>query len=189
MADQQDQSGNQRIYVTGFPEDATEDEVRELFSGIGVIARVRQKRGYKDQWPFAIKMYKDDSGKLKGDGTVTYEDPSAAQAAPDFFNGYSMRGSTLTVQMATMAHHANIPKAAAEVVVAGLVVVAGSVVVAEVEDLEGAAEVVVEETPRMTGCVQLQDAVTPTSLGAWSATGARLPNLGEEAAVDMVAAE
>ena len=50
MGDQeQDQSGNQRIYITGFPPDATEDEVRELFSGIGVIGRVRQKRGYKDQ--------------------------------------------------------------------------------------------------------------------------------------------
>jgi hypothetical protein len=31
------------------PTDTTEDEVRELFSGIGVIGRIRQKRGYKDQ--------------------------------------------------------------------------------------------------------------------------------------------
>jgi hypothetical protein len=44
-----DGSRNQRVYITGFPTDATEDEVRELFSGIGVIGRVRQKRGYKDQ--------------------------------------------------------------------------------------------------------------------------------------------
>ena len=44
-------------------------------------------RGIAQQWPFAIKLYKDDGGKIKGDGTVTYEDPSAAQAAPEFFNG------------------------------------------------------------------------------------------------------
>jgi hypothetical protein len=45
----QDHSNNCRIYFSGMPTDTTEDEVRELFSGIGVIGRIRQKRGYKDQ--------------------------------------------------------------------------------------------------------------------------------------------
>ena len=47
--DGQDHSNNCRIYFSGMPTDTTEDEVRELFSGIGVIGRIRQKRGYKDQ--------------------------------------------------------------------------------------------------------------------------------------------
>jgi RNA-binding protein FUS len=51
------------------------------------IARIRQKRGYKDQWPFNIKIYTDDSGKQKGDGVLTYEDPAAAHSAGGFFNG------------------------------------------------------------------------------------------------------
>eukprot|EP00238_Polyblepharides_amylifera_P013289 CAMPEP_0196579332 /NCGR_PEP_ID=MMETSP1081-20130531/20340_1 /TAXON_ID=36882 /ORGANISM="Pyramimonas amylifera, Strain CCMP720" /LENGTH=123 /DNA_ID=CAMNT_0041898877 /DNA_START=159 /DNA_END=526 /DNA_ORIENTATION=+ len=96
---------NCRVYFSGFPDDITEDDVRELFCGIGIIARQRQKRGFKDQWPWAIKLYKEDNGKMKGDGTVTYEDPSAAQSAPEFFNGHVFRGKTIEVQMATMSEN------------------------------------------------------------------------------------
>ena len=49
------------------------------------IARIKQKRGYKDQWPHNIKLYTDDAGKNKGDATVTYEDPMAAHSAGGFF--------------------------------------------------------------------------------------------------------
>jgi hypothetical protein len=42
-------------------------------------------------------MYKDDSGKLKGDGTVTYEDPAAANSAPDFFDGAIRRASSFSL--------------------------------------------------------------------------------------------
>jgi RNA recognition motif-containing protein len=179
--DEVDNSLNCRVYFSGMPADTTEDEVRELFSGIGVIGRIRQKRGYKDQvsvcvvpldfdyvlgvpqdqrrrlqrpqlsiqlrahtpftpdppypvpytcvqhallaglmgnrkqvnskiraclvvqWPWAIKMYKDKDNKLKGDGTVTYEDPAAANSAPDFFNNHEVRGQKMTVEMATMS--------------------------------------------------------------------------------------
>ena len=51
------------------------------------VARIKQKRGYKDQWPWSIKLYTDDSGKNKGDGVLSYEDPSAAHSAGGFFNG------------------------------------------------------------------------------------------------------
>ena len=34
------------------------------------VARIKQKRGYKDQWPWSIKLYTDDSGKNKGDGVL-----------------------------------------------------------------------------------------------------------------------
>jgi len=43
------------------------DECKPLFSGIGIIARVRQKTGFPDQWPFNVKIYKDDFGKLKNE--------------------------------------------------------------------------------------------------------------------------
>ncbi|KAK1320202.1 BTB/POZ domain-containing protein POB1 [Acorus calamus] len=45
------------------------------------VGRIKQKRGYKDQWPYNIKIYTDDSGNSKGDACLSYEDPSAAHSA------------------------------------------------------------------------------------------------------------
>lgn len=50
------------------------------------VGRIKQKRGYKDQWPWNIKIYTDDSGKAKGDACLAYEDPSAAHSAGGFYN-------------------------------------------------------------------------------------------------------
>ena len=75
-----------RIFVKGFdPEETTEDDLRELFGGIGVIARVRQRHGFPDQWPHAVKIYRDDRGAPKDEAVIKYDDPMAAQ---------SPRGST-----------------------------------------------------------------------------------------------
>jgi hypothetical protein len=57
--------------------------VNYVFSKVG---RIKQKRGYKDQWPWNIKIYTDDSGKAKGDACLAYEDPSAAHSAGGFYN-------------------------------------------------------------------------------------------------------
>lgn len=51
------------------------------------VARIKQKRGYKDQWPWNIKIYTDASGQNKGDAALVYEDPSAAHSAGGFYNG------------------------------------------------------------------------------------------------------
>jgi RNA-binding protein FUS len=50
------------------------------------VGRIKQKRGYKDQWPYNIKIYTDESGKNKGDACLAYEDPSAAHSASGFYN-------------------------------------------------------------------------------------------------------
>ncbi|TMW62525.1 hypothetical protein Poli38472_005143 [Pythium oligandrum] len=76
-----------RIYISNLPTDITSDELQELFGSLGVVAREKQKRGYKDQWPFKIKVYTDDAGQVKGDAVLTYEDANAARAAPSFFDG------------------------------------------------------------------------------------------------------
>ena len=91
---------NSRIYVTGLAPGVTSDDIHTLFSGIGIIARIKQKRGYKDQWPYAIKIYTNEAGKPKGDATVTYEDPAAAHSASSFFTGHLLKGQKLVVQMA-----------------------------------------------------------------------------------------
>ena len=50
------------------------------------IGRIKQKRGYKDQWPWNIKIYTDEKGNQKGDAVLSYEDPQAAHSAGGFFN-------------------------------------------------------------------------------------------------------
>ncbi|CAK9164163.1 unnamed protein product [Ilex paraguariensis] len=91
---------NSRIYISNLPPDATAEELRELFGGIGQVARIRQKRGYKDQWPYNIKIYTDEQGHNKGDAVLTYEDPSAAHSAGSFYNNYDIRGFKISVAMA-----------------------------------------------------------------------------------------
>lgn len=76
-----------RIYISNLPTDITSDELQEMFGALGVVAREKQKRGYKDQWPFKIKVYTDDNGQAKGDAVLTYEDANAARTAPSFFDG------------------------------------------------------------------------------------------------------
>ncbi|CAM8949397.1 unnamed protein product [Rhodiola kirilowii] len=101
---------NSRIYISNLPTDVTIDELKDLFGGIGQIARIKQKRGYKDQWPYNIKLYTDDQGNNKGDGVLSYEDPSAAHSAGGFYNNYELRGHKISVTMAAKSA----PKAPAE---------------------------------------------------------------------------
>ncbi|KAG5411629.1 hypothetical protein IGI04_007948 [Brassica rapa subsp. trilocularis] len=75
-----------KIYINNLPPDVTTDELKDLFGGIGQVGRIKQKRGYKDQWPYNIKIYIDEKGKNKGDACLTYEDPSAAHSTGGFFN-------------------------------------------------------------------------------------------------------
>ncbi|EQC33275.1 hypothetical protein SDRG_09257 [Saprolegnia diclina VS20] len=89
-----------RIYVTNLPAGTTVDELQGIFGGLGVIAKEKQKRGYKDQWPWKIKIYTNDDGTQKGDAVITYEDSNAARSAPGFFNGSDIRGNTITVELA-----------------------------------------------------------------------------------------
>ncbi|KAE8688788.1 Transcription initiation factor TFIID subunit 15b [Hibiscus syriacus] len=90
-----DSCDNTRIYISNLPPDSTIEELRDLFGGIGQVGRIKQKRGYKDQWPWNIKIYTDEKGNPKGDAVLTYEDPQAAHSAGDHVRGY-----TISVAMA-----------------------------------------------------------------------------------------
>ncbi|TPX30517.1 hypothetical protein SmJEL517_g05936 [Synchytrium microbalum] len=66
---------NTSIYVTGLPPNTDADEVKQVFSKYGIIAEditTGQPR---------IKLYKDDSGVLKGDALITYFKPESVQLA------------------------------------------------------------------------------------------------------------
>ena len=91
-----------RIFIKGFdPAEVKEDDLKELFGGIGIISRVRQKFGFPDEWPHAVKIYKDESGRPKDEALITYDDPMAAQSAPGFYDGYELKGKKLQVSIAT----------------------------------------------------------------------------------------
>lgn len=68
---------------------------------VALCVCVEQKRGYKDQWPFSVRIYKDDStGKPKGDCIIKYEEPSSAHAALKWFDGVEFKGGKIGVAMA-----------------------------------------------------------------------------------------
>ncbi|KAF6138107.1 hypothetical protein GIB67_033521 [Kingdonia uniflora] len=70
------------------------------FESLVKVARIRQKRGYKDQWPWGIKIYMDDSGKYQGDAVLSYEDSSAAHSFRGFYNNHDLRGYKINVAIA-----------------------------------------------------------------------------------------
>ena len=69
------------------------------------VARIKQKRGYKDQWPWNIKIYTDEQGNNKGDVVLTYEDPSAAHSAGCFYNNTSSGFSSVRFLYLQIVYH------------------------------------------------------------------------------------
>ena len=78
------------------PTDVSEDDVAQFFGSIGTI-KTDRKTG-----KLRIFLYTDrNTGAPKGEGTVTYEDPSAAQSAVQWFNGKEFSsGGPIKVGMA-----------------------------------------------------------------------------------------
>ncbi|XP_062556650.1 RNA-binding protein cabeza-like [Armigeres subalbatus] len=69
------------IFIQGMTPETTEEEIAERFGSIGVIKK--DKRTMKPK----IWMYKDkETGDMKGEATVTYEDANAAQSAIGWFD-------------------------------------------------------------------------------------------------------
>lgn len=75
------------VYVDGLPQGISEKDVEEFFGSIGIIKTDKKTRGKK------IWLYRDKAtGALKGDGTVSYEDPFSAGSAVEWFNGKDWKG-------------------------------------------------------------------------------------------------
>ncbi|KAK4002570.1 hypothetical protein OUZ56_004384 [Daphnia magna] len=85
------------VFVSGLPENVTETEIENLFGSIGVI-KIDKKTGKPKIW-----LFKDrDTGAPKGEATITYDDPNAATAAIQWFNGQPFNnGPTLKISFAT----------------------------------------------------------------------------------------
>ncbi|XP_020296202.1 HIV Tat-specific factor 1 homolog [Pseudomyrmex gracilis] len=88
-----DEAHNTAIYVSGLPLDITIDELTQLFTKCGLIAR--DEKG-KDK----IKLYKDSNGEPKGDALCTYIKVESVELALKILDGSEIRGKTLSVQRA-----------------------------------------------------------------------------------------
>ncbi|KAJ3581112.1 hypothetical protein NHX12_017034, partial [Muraenolepis orangiensis] len=75
-----DNSDNNTIFVQGLGDKYTVDSVADFFKQIGIIKRV---------------------GKLKGEATVSFDDPPSAKAAIDWFDGKDFSGNPIKVSFAT----------------------------------------------------------------------------------------
>lgn len=65
-------------YVSGLPQEVTEEQFLTYFSQAGMVHYVNGNYKYK--------LYKDEKGNIKGDGTITYEYPASATMAVQWFN-------------------------------------------------------------------------------------------------------
>ncbi|CAB1348483.1 unnamed protein product, partial [Coregonus sp. 'balchen'] len=81
---EQDNSDNNTIFVQGLGEDVTSDELNKK-TGLPMI-----------------NLYSDKAtGRLKGEATVSFDDPPSAKAAIEWFDGKEFQGKPLKVSFAT----------------------------------------------------------------------------------------
>ncbi|GJP54198.1 hypothetical protein CLOM_g13294 [Closterium sp. NIES-68] len=87
------------VYVANLPPGTDEELLAEHFGTIGLIKRDK-RTGRAKVW-----LYRDkESMALKGDATVTYEDPFAAAAAVDWFHNKDFHGKAIAVSLAQTKH-------------------------------------------------------------------------------------
>ncbi|EZA58058.1 hypothetical protein DMN91_006306 [Ooceraea biroi] len=88
-----DEAHNTAVYVSSLPLDITTEELTQLFTKCGLIAR--DEKG-QDK----IKLYKDNNGEPKGDALCTYIKVESVDLALKILDGSQIRGKTLSVQRA-----------------------------------------------------------------------------------------
>ncbi len=76
-----------KIYVGNLAKSTTEDELKNLFTEVGPVA--------------LVEVIKDrDSGQSKGFAFITMNEQAAADSAISKFNGFSLGGNELKVNIA-----------------------------------------------------------------------------------------
>ncbi|XP_064172233.1 RNA-binding protein FUS isoform X4 [Anguilla rostrata] len=94
--EEQDNSDNNTIFVQGLGDGYSVESVADFFKQIGII-KINKKTGLP-----MINLYTDrETGKLKGEATVSFDDPPSAKAAIDWFDGKDFNGNPIKVSFAT----------------------------------------------------------------------------------------
>ncbi|XP_009944429.1 PREDICTED: RNA-binding protein EWS-like, partial [Leptosomus discolor] len=93
--DPDEDSDNSSVYVQGLNDNVTLEDLADFFKQCGVV-KVNKRTGQP-----MINLYIDkETGKPKGDATVSYDDPSTAKTAVEWFDGKDFQGSKLKVTLA-----------------------------------------------------------------------------------------
>ena len=93
--DPDEDSDNSAIYGQGLNDSVTLDDLVDFFKQCGVV-KMNKRTGQP-----MIHIHLDkETGKPKGDATVSYEDPATAKAAVEWFDGKDFQGSKLKVSLA-----------------------------------------------------------------------------------------
>lgn len=83
------------IFVSGMDAEVTENDINDHFGSIGIIKKDRRTQKPK------IWIYRNkETGAGKGECTITYDDPSAASSAIDWFDGKDFNGNKIKVSLA-----------------------------------------------------------------------------------------
>lgn len=85
---------NTKVYVTGLPEDITEEEFVEVMSKCGLVERDSKTQKMK------VKIYMDSNGYPKGDALCTYIRVESVELALNLLDGSDVRGHRIGVQRA-----------------------------------------------------------------------------------------
>ncbi|KAJ0829033.1 putative RNA recognition motif domain, Zinc finger, RanBP2-type, RNA-binding domain superfamily [Helianthus annuus] len=94
---------NGSVYVCNLPPGTDEDMLAEHFGTIGLLKKDK-RTGKPKIWLYHDKV----TNEPKGDATVTYEDPYAAQAAVEWFNNKEFHGNIIEVLMAQSKNSQNV---------------------------------------------------------------------------------
>ncbi|KAF3832003.1 hypothetical protein GH733_000815 [Mirounga leonina] len=85
-----DNPDNTAIFVQGLGENVTVESVADYFKQTGII-----KTNKKTGQPMTSLSTDRDTGKLKGEAAVSFDDPPSAKAAIDWFDGKEFSGNPI----------------------------------------------------------------------------------------------
>lgn len=88
-------SKNQNVYVSGLPQDTTEEEFIEMMSKYGIIMQDPETNKPK------VKLYRDQNGQIKGDGRCCYLKRESVDLAIELLDESDYKGQTIHVEQAT----------------------------------------------------------------------------------------
>uniref|UniRef100_A0A8D8AW43 17S U2 SnRNP complex component HTATSF1 n=1 Tax=Culex pipiens TaxID=7175 RepID=A0A8D8AW43_CULPI len=85
---------NTKVYVSNMPPDVTDEEFAELMAKCGMVLKDPRTNKLK------LKLYRDASGQVKGDGLCHYIKIESVDLALELLDNYDVRGHKIRVQRA-----------------------------------------------------------------------------------------
>ena len=124
---------NKKLYVGNLSYKTTEEELRELFGGVGTVVS-------------AVVITDRMTGRSKGFGFVEFESAEDAAKAVEKFNNYSFMDRNLTVNEARP--QGEVVSAAAAVAVVSMIVAAAVPTAVAAATIAGATKINITKFPR-----------------------------------------